>query len=31
MNTFLDWGIKSITADRPELLAEVLKQRASKK
>jgi len=30
MNTLLDWGVESITTDRPELLTEVLKQRSSK-
>jgi len=27
MNTLLDWGVESITTDRPELLSEVLKKR----
>jgi len=28
MNRLLDWGVESITTDRPELLAEVLKSRS---
>jgi glycerophosphoryl diester phosphodiesterase len=29
MNTLLDWGVESITTDRPELLNEILKTRSS--
>lgn len=31
METLLDWGVESITTDRPELLSEVLKKRKAKK
>ncbi|MDR0704364.1 MAG: hypothetical protein LBF88_05180 [Planctomycetaceae bacterium] len=31
MNTLLDWGVESITTDRPELLNEILKTRKATK
>jgi glycerophosphoryl diester phosphodiesterase len=31
MNTLLDWGVESITTDRPELLNEILKTRKTAK
>ncbi|MDR1963718.1 MAG: hypothetical protein LBQ50_08060 [Planctomycetaceae bacterium] len=31
MNTLLDWGVESITTDRPELLSEVLKTKKKEK
>ncbi|MDR2116955.1 MAG: hypothetical protein LBP87_11310 [Planctomycetaceae bacterium] len=31
MNTLLDWGVESITTDRPELLNEILKTRKNAK
>jgi hypothetical protein len=31
MNTLLDWGVESITTNRPELLSEVLKTRKATK
>jgi glycerophosphoryl diester phosphodiesterase len=31
MNTLLDWGVESITTDRPELLSEILKTRKAAK
>jgi glycerophosphoryl diester phosphodiesterase len=31
MNTLLDWGVESITTDRPELLNEILKARKAAK
>jgi glycerophosphoryl diester phosphodiesterase len=30
METLLDWGVESITTDRPELLSEILKKRKTK-
>ena len=31
MNRFLDWGLDSVTSDRPDVLAEVIKKRTNKK
>lgn len=30
MNRYLDWGLDSVTSDRPDVLAEVIKKRAKK-